>query len=59
MIWLGWFVVVAGLAVWACGAIGFLDELAEFREHAGGPECPLALGQTGTVWIRIKATRAL
>lgn len=30
MIWLGWFVVVAGLAVWACGAIGFLDELAEF-----------------------------
>jgi hypothetical protein len=29
MTWLGWCVLVLGLFVWACGVLGFLDELGE------------------------------
>ncbi len=27
---LGWFLMAVGLAVWAIGALGFLDEVREF-----------------------------
>jgi hypothetical protein len=36
--WLGWFVVALGLSLWAVGARGFVDELAEFlRGRRPGP----------------------
>ena len=41
MIWLGWSLVTLGLALWACGARGFLDELAEFLrgdKRSGPPD---------------------
>lgn len=53
MTWLGW--IILGLAVWAVGALGFADELAEVLrsrgpgrdDDQGGAdlrlECPLAL----------------
>jgi hypothetical protein len=39
--WLGWCLVTLGLALWAVGARGFVDELAEFlrgdRPQGGSP----------------------
>jgi len=38
MAWLGWGLVTLGLVVWAVGARGFVDELAEFlRGRRPGP----------------------
>lgn len=44
MVWFGWCLVAVGLVVWACGARGFVDELAEFLRggppEGGGPGPP-------------------
>lgn len=42
MVWFGWCLVAAAMVVWACGVLGFADELKAFlrgddqAEHHGG-----------------------
>ena len=40
MTWLGWCLVTLGLVVWAVGARGFVDELAEFLRGDKRPGPP-------------------
>jgi hypothetical protein len=35
MTWLGWCLLVLGLALWACGALGWFDELRQLLRSRG------------------------
>ena len=35
MAWLGWCVLAVGLGLWACGALGWFDELGQLLRSRG------------------------
>jgi hypothetical protein len=37
MAWLGWSLIIAAIAVWGLGALGWIDEVREFLRAGAGP----------------------